>query len=209
MKTHLSAALAAISLCLASAPLQAGVLLSPAARWQSIAFRPIDAETTPNYYGYGGSITAGYSFGQDFDLAGYFAYTPATREEAQFGKEDALLMSYGIELALRFNNSVYFALRGGEATYRLLGPALEGEVAGRWAGPVFGVSLGAIQPFNKQNFLQASLDLAYATMARADADSDADRKLDAFSVTLAYVFNAKDNLFGGVFRDFVNSFSGF
>ncbi len=191
-------------------PALGGVLLIPAVRWQSYAFRPLAAEATPNYYGYGAGLTFGYSFNQVVDTAIFTSYSPGTLKQAKFLEEDAVLISYGGEVALRLFQTVYVAVRAGEFTYRLLTPTRADEVQGRWRGPGVGFSLGAQRLFAKHSGFQASVDVTYATMSRADAAADEKRKIDAFSLTLAYVFNANDNLFkGGAFRDFIHSFSAF
>ena len=46
---------------------EAGILISPAAKWTTFAARPTNTESTPNYYGYSGELSVGYSFGQHPD----------------------------------------------------------------------------------------------------------------------------------------------
>lgn len=171
----------------------AGVLVSPGVHWKSFSFRPKDAEATPNYYGYGGSLRFGYSLAQVFDLTLFGSYTPAQLESASSPTEpDALHRFVGVALGLRIASSVFIEGRVGRLDYSLMQHKHPDEISGHWAGVGSGASIGGIIVAGKSHFWQVTLDADVGTkMQKVDATADDKqvRNVDAMSLSLAYVFN--------------------
>src|SRR5690349_11298233 len=120
MRLASRAGLCALALLGAAPVAQAGWYLMPRAEWAAYAPRPEASEPTPNLYSLGGELSTGYSVRQAFDLGVYGIYAPGNLAHAQFGKGDAILVSYGGEMGIRFAESVYLGFKGGSGTYRLL-----------------------------------------------------------------------------------------
>jgi hypothetical protein len=221
------------SLCLTtfiviSMEAQAGALLGLSARWNSFSFAAVDEEPTPNYYGFGFGIDAGYSISQIVDIAAYANYTPGRYKNAEILEEDAVLFGYGGELAVRIASAVYVGVHGGVYQYNLIHQRNDDEVRGSWAGTGGGLAVGAFFPINKSNYWQVALDFARinvspvndlaksyvaATATAANNDGGAasanfkDRQIDSIAVQLTYLFNGhvSSREGGGLFNSFLNS----
>lgn len=191
----------------------AGIYATPSLRWSSFGLRPIADEPTPNYYGFGGSAALGYSFAQVFDLGGFYTYVPARLKSASLMGHDAILTAYGADVALRLADSVYIGLRGGRAQYQLRSQKLPEEIPGTWTGPAGSVAIGAVSRLGKQSFFQTSLELLHTVIEATEATTpdSGKRRLDAFAISLAYVYNAhqKFRFEDTIYRDFLNGLSFF
>ena len=166
-----------------------GVLISQGINWNNFVFEPETNEKTPNYYGYGGRISVGYSVAQIWDLALYGQYAPGRLNAAELLKEDARVYSYGAETAFRIADAVYVGGRGGIAGYGLSHRNLPEEVSGRWEGVGGNVSLGLIMPVSRVNMWQASIDFGQVSVKPVENPSAATRRISTISVTLAFVYN--------------------
>jgi hypothetical protein len=194
---------------LVATPARAGVYLSPSLRWSSFALRPAADEATPNYYGVGASAAGGYSVAQVFDLGGFYTYVPARLKSASLAGKDATLDSYGADVAFRIADSVYLDFRGGAARYHLIHQTRPEELPGRWHGPAGAVALGAVARLGKQSFFQTSLELLHTVLENQDVPGK--RRLDAFALSFAYVYNAehKFRFEDTIYRDFLDGLSFF
>lgn len=176
-------------------PCLAGLLIAPGMRAGVMSFEDKDGEPTPNYYGIGGALSVGYSVGQKLDLALFGQYSPGKQKRPVVNEEDATLFAYGGEIGGRFSDRVYFAVRGGSATYNLLAPPRENEINGKWSGPAFGFSVGAYFVTDREgsSSWQATLDVLHAIITPsdpvADAYGDDSRRITCFSFSLTYVLN--------------------
>ena len=169
-----------------------GILLSSSLAWSAFAFRPANYEDSPNYRAVGPAFAVGYSYARAFDGAAYVNYIPGTQKNAKFGKEDAHLLLYGLELALRVNDAVFLGLRGGVGRYKFIKLNTDFDVPGEWQGNAAGFVLGAIHKVDKHNFWQLSLLLHHAMLARqlkspSNGANDL-RRIDAFSLAVSYTF---------------------
>jgi hypothetical protein len=190
----------------------AGVLFAPALKWSIFSFEPVAAEDTPNYQGMTGEVKGGYSFRQIFDIVGFVNYTAGNPGIFSVPADNANFVFYGGEIAARIAQSVYFALRGGTASYQLLKLGVhDREVPGEWTGPGFGFSLGGISAFgnSKRSSLQVSFDFlqAQVTELHAVSDEGTTRKIDEFSICMTYVLNGYHNaaIEGSFFSSYLNS----
>lgn len=199
----------------------AGVYAAPALKWSAFSARSEHGESTPNYYGYGIGLGAGYSIEQVVDVGAYGVYLPGQLDAARPGADDATLSSYGGELALRLDDSVYVGLRGGIARYDLRHPSRPEELRGKWHGPAGGFSLGAVQRLGPQSFFQTSLDVMHTVVDndRTDvptdgvraSESSGKRRLDAFSLSIAYVYAGASvhHAQNGLMQSFLDTLSFF
>lgn len=177
-------------LCLVgSSVLEAGPYATLGPNWNNFVFEPLEEEETPNYYGYGGRLSFGYSVRQVWDLGLYGHYSPGRLESAAMSQADALLYHVGAETALRIGKAVYIGVRGGPASYSLQNKVLATEVDGDWAGVMGQGSLGLLLPTSKSTAWQASLDIGQASMTASDGSSTKARTLSHISLTLAFVYN--------------------
>lgn len=187
----------------------AGMLIAPSAKWANLAFRPKTEEDTPNYYGYGGGLSLGYSIKQKFDLGLFANYLPGTRGGAKFGKTDAQLIFYGGEMALRLFSTIYLGVRGGLADYQLRKTTDTIDIPGHWSGGGGGFSLGAFFATSKRTFWQASIDIMMASIGSNDPQVVDKRTVEAFSLSIAYVYNGyesygiENNIFGDYLKSFI------
>lgn len=188
-------------------PAHGGVYLAPGLKWAVFSLRPQAVEPTPNYYGYGGVFSIGYSIRQILDFGAFGQYAPGTRKEARPGKADATLLAYGGETALRLSQAVYVGLRGGVGKYRLDRTIDATEVAGTWAGHCGGFSIGALAKFSKVSYLQTTFDVMHFVVASKSDPDLGKRRIDAFGVSISYVFNGYTNYLieNTIFKDFLDS----
>jgi len=190
-----------------------GFLLAPGLRSGVMSFDDKDSEPTPNYYGFGGALSVGYSAGQKFDMALFGQYSPGKQKRPVANAEDASLFAYGGEIAARINDRVYFGVRGGTATYNLLAPPQENEINGKWTGPAFGFSIGAFasQDRDGMHAWQVTLDALHAIVSPVDEVAkfyeDDKRRITCFSLSLTFVFNRRaDNVIENrLFKSFLES----
>ena len=169
---------------------QGGILLAPGVSWNNFVFEPVAHENTPNYYGYGGHLSLGYSVMQVLDFAAYGEYVPGQLNAAELGKEGARIYSYGGELAFRIGQALYIGGRGGSAGYSLIQRTYPEEVGGRWTGVGGGVSLGLIIPTSRMNMWQATLDFGQMTVRPVETPTDPARRISHISLKLAFVYNS-------------------
>ena len=186
---------AIILLCAFSArPCDAGVLVSLGGSWNNFVFEPQTQEDTPNYYGYGGRCTFGYSVAKAWDIAFFGQYTPARLESASAMDADATLTQYGIETGLRISDVLYIGGRGGFWDYRLRKRKLTEEVGGAWSGLGGQGAIGLLLPVSKVAAWQATLDVGQATMYKTNktaAEANlGNRSLSHISVTVSFVYNS-------------------
>ena len=185
-----------------------GLLLAPAVKWKTFSIAPEEDEPTPNYYSYGVGLTAGYSFSQVFDIATFGAYLPSKLDAASVGKESVQFFEYGGELALRFSQAVYLAVRGGRFYYRMLYTHDKpNQVKGLWRGPAGSVSLGTIIKDTRITFWQVSFDIGSGTILREDAISETDYRIDSFGITVSFVINTYNKFGSSLMGSFKDSFN--
>lgn len=212
----MSRVLLVLAVLLPASIAEAGFLLSPSIRWGSFSAQAEDGEPTPNYFGYGGGLDVGYSFGQVFDIVGHYSFLPARLKSAKAGAQDASLTTYGGGLGLRIAESVYFGLRAGTTTYELHKALGTDELSGLWSGPSGGFSLGAVARVGKQSFIQTCFEVMHTVMQRDKAPLLEDgtevpdpgrRRFDAFGLSLAYVFNGAHSykIENTIFNDFLDT----
>lgn len=202
--------LASISALTCASPGEAGILVSPSIKWSSFSARPVDTEATPNYYGYGGELTLGYSVNQVFDIAGFGSYIPGRRKSPEFGVDDATLVTYGGVLGFRFASSVYLGFKAGTSAYSIQKVTDEKDIAHRHEGLAGGFSIGAISSASKQSFFQTTFDLMHHVLKSSD-DSSVSRRFDAVSISVGYVFNGQSSAMvkNRVFQSFLDSITFF
>ena len=197
---------------------EAGLLISPAVKWTTFAAVPTGSESTPNYYGYSGDLSVGYSVGQVFDLTAFGSYTPGRRKKAEFAEDDVSLITYGGGTAFRFASSVYLGFKFGKSVYSPQKVSDENEIVRRYEGHGGGVAIGAISPMSKQSFVQTTFELMHHVLTSSDQSSDGSgldsgltRRFDSVSLALAYVYNANssDRVENKVFQGFLNSITFF
>lgn len=200
-----------LALALASEAL-AGPYAYPAVGWAVLAPRPQAEEATPNYYGYGAALSLGYSVKQVLDLGAYASYLPASRKDARIGAEQASILTYGGELAVRIADSVYVSLRGGTATYRLIvpDPALTTELVGAWGGPAFGIAVGAVTRLGRQSMLQTTIELMHTIVEPEDAvrsGASGKRRLDSFGLSFGLMLSSdqRSSVEDTIFKDFLDT----
>ena len=154
------------------------------------SLRPVDFESTPNYYGLGPTAYAGYSFKQTVDLLGIVSYTPGHTGRAIIGKEQALLLSYGGQVGVRIEEQAYIALFAGTTDYRLV-QATADAVKGYWQGSSGGIRIGSLFKLDKERYWQVSLHYMFAALAlKSDHELDVkERDLDGIGFTMSYTFN--------------------
>ncbi len=203
-------ALAATSALLAwGQPALAGWYVSPAVKWSTFATRPEGNEPTPNYYGYGGNFSLGYSAKQVFDFGAYGQYVPGTRQHADLGKADATLVSYGGELGFRIAESVFLGFRGGASDYHLMSadPTRTDELKGKWHGPSGGIALGAVSKVSKQSIFQTNFEVMEHVLHAEDAGDLGKRRFDSFALSVQYIFNSEKSFLieNTIFKDFLDS----
>lgn len=192
---------------------QAGFLLAPGLRTGVMSFQDTDGEPTPNYYGFGGALSVGYSAGQKFDMTLFGHYAPGRQRRPVFNQEDASLFAYGAEVAGRFGERVYFGIRGGKASYNLLTPPRDYEINGKWTGPAFGFSIGPLftQGRNSETSWQATLDVLHAIVSPVDDIANeyggSKRRITCFSASLTWVLNkqASNVIENQLFKGFLDS----
>ena len=95
-------------------------MISPAMNWANYAIRPLGDADTTNYFGYGASVTGGYSIKNVFDLSIQGQYIPGSRGSAQFLQEQTRVYFVCIQPAFRLYETIFLAMRGGLADYQLL-----------------------------------------------------------------------------------------
>lgn len=192
---------------------EAGWYVTPSIKWGTFAARPEGEEPTPNYYGYGGSFSFGFSAKQVFDLGAYGQYLPGTRKEANPSDVDATLVSYGGELAFRIAESVYLGFRGGASDYHLLSPDPErtDELQGKWDGASGGMAIGAVSRAGKNSFFQTSVEFMQHVVAKSDDADSGKRRFDSFALSVQYVFNSEKSYLieNTIFKDFLDSMAFF
>lgn len=177
-----------------ASPCRAGAYGSLGPNWNNFVFEPLEYEETPNYYGYGGRGSFGYSIGQILDLGLYGHYAPGRLNAATSTQTGAQFYHLGAETALRLANAVYVGIRGGPASYRLSKAYEEAEVLGTWTGSMIQGSVGLILPVGKTPAAwQTTLDLGQATLKSADDPTLKARTLTQISLTLAFVYNVKQS----------------
>ena len=98
------------------------------------------------------------------------------------------------------------------ARYHLLRQQRDDELIGTWDGAAGGLSFGGFYIHKKEHMWQVSFDIMAAQMSqKAEKDIVPDeenrRRLEIISLSIAYVFNAKGELFGASgMGGFVGSF---
>ena len=172
----------------------AGILFAPNIAWSSYAFRPLDEEDTPNYYGYGFGGTLGYSIGQVFDVATFYQYTPGNLGSANPNDSNSDLSMYGGLLGLRLYRTIYFNLHAGIADYRLPRRAKAEEVEGSYNGLGYGFALGGLVEMNENWSWQIALQATTINAIDIDDSSVPERTIDLFAVSIGLVYNSDDTL---------------
>lgn len=210
MRRSLIAAVGLLGFLGLAAPARAGWYLAPEARWGVFAARPEAGENTPNYYGYGGTLSFGYSPRQMVDIGAYGSYLPGALKHAEIGKDDATLVSYGGELGFRIADAVYLGFRGGPDKYRLNQPSDDPErpeLAGKWTGVCGGLSLGAVMRASKQFIVQTTLDVMHHVVKQEDEPELGKRRFDEFSVGLTFMLNSHKAYLieNSIFKDYLDS----
>lgn len=178
----------AVAMSFCSFEARAGLYAGVGASWNNFVFEPVAEEDTPNYFGYGGRASVGYSAANILDLGIYGHYTPGRLGTPAPSPEDARLWHGGGELGLRLGNAVYLGARGGPALYRLNSQTKDEEVPGQWTGTMFQGSAGLIVPVNRYFQCQTTLDIGQASLRPSSTDG-ADRTLTEISVTISFVYN--------------------
>lgn len=192
--------------------LQAGVFLTLGPNWNNFVFEPEAKESTPNYFGYGGRISWGYSIGQVLDLGVYSQYAPGKLKVASALDGDAALLDYGGELGIRILNLLFIGGRGGVWRYQLYKKTMDDEISGKWMGLGGAASMGMIMPVTKRSAWQVSLDVGQANMRKIDNTPEDFgtnfRKLSKVSITLAFVYNDDDStsVTANLLNSFLNTF---
>jgi hypothetical protein len=175
---------------------RAGYLFTLGPNWNNFVFEAEQNEDTPNYYGFGGRVSWGFSVAQVADFALYAQYTPGRLSSATPPRTDAVVMDYGAEFGVRLLDVLYLGLRGGMWKYQLFKSYEEREIDGAWLGLGGSASLGMIMPVSKRMAWQTSLDIGQAVLQRLQgAPDDAGtnyRKLSRVGVTLSLVYNDDD-----------------
>lgn len=173
----------------------AGLLFSASAHWSVFAFRPVvEQDSSPNYYGLGPGLVAGYSLFQAFDAAAFVDYTPGQRGAPNIQNETASLTHYGLQIAMRLEDKVYLGIKVGQGVYHLVRKdSIEDEVEGLWQGPSGGLMLGAIHKEDKRNYWQLTLEFMHTTAGRIQQAKGSpvqhDRQLDSFKLSISYTYN--------------------
>lgn len=186
----------------------AGYLFSIGPNWNNFVFEAETDENTPNYYGYGGRLSWGYSIGQVFDLGMYAQYTPGRTTSPSMLNGDAAVYDYGGELGVRVLGVFYIGARGGAWKYQLYKRQQMAEIGGIWSGWGGSGSLGMILPVSKRASWQTSFDMGRAIVEK-DNKTLADlgtryKKLSKLSITMAFVYNDFDAASAGT--SLINSF---
>jgi hypothetical protein len=193
---------------------EAGLLISPAAKWTSFAARPTNTESTPNYYAIAGELSIGYSISQVFDLTAFGSYAPGRRRSAKFAEDDVSLITYGGGTALRLASSVYLGLKFGHSIYSPQQTSIETEINRRYEGLGGGIAIGAISPMSKQSFVQTTFELMHHVLTSTEQSSDGSgltRRFDSVSLAVAYVYNSYSSgrIENKVFQGFLDSITFF
>ncbi len=191
----------------------AGPYFTGGLRSAQFAAKPQSDEPTPNYYGFGLRLGAGYSVRQVFDMGLYGSGLSARRGSPGVSRPDATLVHGGAEFGLRIAKSLLISLYGGPSQYRLerpsdqLAPGV--EVTSALSGYGGGVGVGAIVPFSKEKFLQVTLDFEQHHFQEKSQDNTIGLKrvFESFGLTLSLTFNSyKSYLIDNtIFKDFLDS----
>ncbi len=185
---------------------EAGMLVTAGMQWANFVFEPKVQEETPNYYGYGARTSAGYSLGQNLDLAVYGEYSPGRLNSASSSGSTAVLLDYGAEIGVRILQTMYLGARGGQWNYRLTRRTADEEVGGSWIGLGGAASFGMLVPVNKEVQWQASLDFGQALLKKHKFEvDDVDKKarvISRASVTISFVYNTRttSSTWGSIFN---------
>ena len=177
--------LSLLSLLLLSEQSFAGILGHLGVQWKTHSFQPLDAESTPNYYGIGPYGAFGYSLWNKWDMALFASYSPAKMKDAEVGKEHAQFVYYGLETGVRIAGSIYFGLKAGGTGYHLIRQKDPIEVGGRWGG--FGASLvmGGVVSSRSKSGLQVTLNMGSSSVT--EEESDEARRFDWVGLSVGYV----------------------
>lgn len=171
----------------------AGFLFTIGPNWNNFVFEAERNEDTPNYYGYGGRMSWGYSVGQVADFGLYTQYSPGRLNSAMPPRTDAALMDYGAEVGFRLANVLYVGARGGMWKYQLFKAFQDNEIRGAWLGLGGTISVGMLMPISKRTSWQTSLDMGQGVLQQLKGATSATttryRKLSRVGVTLAFVYN--------------------
>ena len=194
-----------------SAPANAGILVSPAAGLGMFSSRPEVDESTPNYYGYRGSLQLGYSAKQIFDMGGFAEYQAGRHNRPALGDEDAAFYGWGGVVALRLGEAIYFGLRGGTYTYKQITGYAAERLPGSWHGPGGALAIGSLHEINKRSTIQFTVEFTTAVVTRQDVPAEGKRRIDSFGIALSYVYNGyKSTLIDDqLFKGFLDSLSFF
>lgn len=170
------------------------MLFTPAVGWSTFSFEAENEEVTPNYQGLTLDVTYGYSFDQKIDLAAYVSYISANTGVFKVNGETAALSHYGAKFGIRVQKAVYIGIYGGGSMYQLYTAKEEVEHKGTWEGVNGGLEIGAILPKRKTKAYQVSFKIDESILSklnREDGEEKVLKRLDTFTLTLAYVMNGK------------------
>jgi hypothetical protein len=180
--------------------------------WNNFVFEASAKEDTPNYYGYGGRTSLGYSFGQIFDLALYGHYSPGRLDSASATDAHAVISDYGAETGLRILSVMYLGVRGGVWNYRLPKKTLDEEIEGTWSGTGGEATFGLLFPATKQASWQMTMDVGQGLLDKQKKTADElllkPRKFSRVSVTISFVFNSymSNSVDSALFNSFMKTF---
>lgn len=170
---------------------KAGWLVSAGPSANIFSLRSLSFEKTPNYYGLGFNLQAGFSFRQIIDVSTYSSYVPGTTGRAIIGEEEAQFMFYGGQIGIRIEEQAYFALLIGTPSYRLIS-FTDQAVKGYWLGQGGGMRIGTMYEIEKERSFQLSFDYIFADLLLQNTKiaPKPRRQMDLMSFSLNYTFNS-------------------
>lgn len=189
MNTWLSLTLLVGAIGLSWSSLRAAPLWGGGVDWNVLSFRPIAEEETPSFYGYGLELQAGYRIMNELGLGVFASYDILNEGAAKFFTGESSQFGYGMELAGRFEESVYLALRYGNSQISTQGEGISEDFLGDWDASVWGGSIGGFWRSDRDEYFQVGLQYlnGFAARPAIDGQNLFERRVDMISFYVTYL----------------------
>ncbi len=180
-----------------------------AAGWYDSVFRPQAEEATQNYYGYGATLSGGYSPRQIFDLGLFASYHRGRDGDAKVGSGDLRLTYFGSEMGFRIAEALYLGFRGGPSQISIPEPST--GLSQSWEGLSGSLRVGAVSKWSKTSFIQTTFEFIHHVVSNTKSPELGKRRLDSFSFGVSYLFNGdgRTTVENQIFDSFLDSINFF
>lgn len=169
---------------------KAATFFAPKVGYSIYSMNPEQDEKTPNYHGYFGQVSGGFSFLENLDLGLLINYTPGSYRKAELDSQHTGLLNYGACLNVRVQKTLSFSLLALKSHYEHISEHHPDALKGRWQGPGLGVGLGMLFEVSRSDFIQLEVSIQQSWLSAEDTDAGysvpSKRRLSAFSVGVAY-----------------------